>query len=99
MLTLRLDKKVYDKDTEKKIKERIAGKVDMQLGKNGITQGFLSELKNRLEKHGVVKVRVLKSYRRTSEVSIEDVAKQLASSTNSRIYEIRGFTIILVREK
>jgi len=94
-----VDKKVRGKRFEKKIKERITGKVDVQLGKNGITEGFLRELKNRLEKHGIVKVRVLGSFRKTYTDDVNAVAVTLAEKTRSRVYEIRGFAIILIKEK
>ncbi len=93
-----MDKKVHDKDTMEKIRERVAGKVDVQLGKRGVTEAFLKELENRLKHQRVVKVRLLKSFRRSSGQSIEDVASYLAEKTNSKVYEIRGFTLILVKE-
>lgn len=71
----------------------------MQLGKNGITSEFLRELKTRLEKYGVVKIRVLKSFRKTFTDNISAVAGILAEKTNSLVYEIRGFTITLIKEK
>lgn len=94
-----MDKKIYDENSYEKIKVRISGKVDMQLGKNGITEGFLSELKNRLDKQGVVKIKILRSFRRSHEEDVEQVAKYLAEQTGSSVYEIRGFTLILVRSK
>lgn len=81
------------------VKKRVAGKVDMQLGKGGISEEFINEVRNRLEKHGVVKIRVLKSYRRAHERDIEDIAREVAERSGGRIYEIRGFTFILVRER
>lgn len=94
-----MDKKIHDKNLEKKVKERIAGKIDVQLGKSGITDGFVNELKARLNKHGVVKIRVLKSFRRSFTSDIDSLASILAEKTESRVYEIRGFTIILIKEK
>ncbi len=94
-----MDKKIHDKNLEKKVKERIAGKIDVQLGKSGITDGFVNELKARLNKHGVVKIRVLKSFRRSFTGDIDSLASILAEKTESRVYEIRGFTIILIKEK
>ncbi|MEM4756773.1 MAG: YhbY family RNA-binding protein [Desulfurococcaceae archaeon] len=93
-----VDKEIYDKDIKDKVIKRIAGKVDVQLGKRGITEGFINELKTRLKKEKVVKIRVLRSFRKTSQIDILDIAKILARKTGSRIYEIRGFTIILIRD-
>lgn len=96
---MRVDKKIHGKNLKDKIKERVSGKIDVQLGKNGITEAFVNELKIRLEKHGVVKIRVLKSFREVYMGDIKSVAKDLAKITDSQVYEIRGFTIILIKEK
>ncbi|MEM0199190.1 MAG: YhbY family RNA-binding protein [Desulfurococcaceae archaeon] len=94
-----MDKKIHDKESYEKVKARIAGKVDMQLGKSGITEGFLNELRNRLNKHGVVKIRVLKSFRRYNAEEVEQVARYLAEQTGSSIYEVRGFTLVLTKKQ
>lgn len=94
---MRLGEKVSRESLKEKIKERVAGKVDVQLGKNGVTEGFIEEVKPRLEKHGVVKIRVLKSYRSGREVSVEELAARIAAAAGGRVYETRGFTIILVK--
>lgn len=96
---MRMEKKIFGKEAEEKIKERQRGKVDVQLGKNGISDSFIKEVKNRLEKHGVVKIRVLRSFRKTYNDNMAEIAEQVARATNSQIYEIRGFTIILIKEK
>jgi len=74
------------------------GKIDVQLGKSGITETFIREVESRLKKQGVVKIRVLKSFRRMFNVDIERVAVEIAEKTSSRVYEVRGFTFILIKE-
>lgn len=96
---MRMAKKVSSEQTAEKVKERLRGKVDLQLGKRGLTDGFINEVKNRLEKNQVVKIRVLRSYRKTYSSDIEEIAKQIADETGAKIYEVRGFTIILIKEK
>lgn len=99
MSSMWMDKEVHDKSLEKKVKERIAGKTDVQLGKGGVTEGFINEIKTRLDKHGVVKIRVLRSFRRNYDGDIDSLAGSIAERTESKVYEIRGFTIILIKEK
>ncbi|MCC6034971.1 MAG: YhbY family RNA-binding protein [Desulfurococcaceae archaeon] len=70
----------------------------MQLGKSGITEAFLKEVEFRLKKQKVVKIRVLKSFRRVFNTSIEKIAEEVAEKTNSRVYEVRGFTFTLIKE-
>ncbi len=93
-----VDKEISNKKLEEKICERVTGKIDVQLGKSGITEAFLREVESRLKKQGVVKIRVLKSFRRVFNVNIERVAEEIAEKTNSSVYEIRGFTFILIKE-
>ncbi|ADV65423.1 YhbY family RNA-binding protein [Desulfurococcus mucosus] len=93
---MRVDEEVHDKGIRERIKARIAGKTDLQLGKNGLTQGFIDEVKLRLEKHGVVKIRVLKSFRSNYTGDLEELAERIAGLSGGRVYEVRGFTITLV---
>jgi RNA-binding protein len=93
-----VDKEISNKNIKEKISERVAGKIDMQLGKSGITEAFLKEVEFRLKKQKVVKIRVLKSFRRVFNTSIEKIAEEIAEKTNSRVYEVRGFTFTLIKE-
>jgi len=94
-----MGEEVYDKGFREEVKARIAGKVDMQLGKNGLTEAFIEEVKRRLEKHGVVKIRVLKSYRRIHLRDISELAEEIAGLSGGRIYDVRGFTITLIKAR
>jgi len=94
-----MGEEVYDKGFREEVKARIAGKVDMQLGKNGLTEAFIEEVKRRLEKHGVVKIRVLKSYRRIHHRDISELAEEIAGLSGGRIYDVRGFTITLIKAR
>lgn len=99
MPPVRLEKKIHDKDIRKEIKIRKAGKVDVQLGKNGPTPGFIKEVKNRLEKHGVVKIRMLKSYLRSTNMDRREIAKTIAEIVGARLIEVRGYTFIIAKSK
>jgi len=92
-----MEKKVYDKSLEEEIRKRIAGKVDVQLGKKGITENFIREVKTRLEKHGVVKIRILKSYRHVSGMDRAEIARVVAERVGAKLVEVRGYTFILAR--
>ncbi len=97
MSPMRMEEEVYDKNIKEEIKKRKAGKIDLQLGKHGITKGFLDEVKNRLEKHGVVKIRILKSFARSSGVDRRNIARIIAEKTGARLIEIRGNTFIIAK--
>ncbi|MEZ0394266.1 MAG: YhbY family RNA-binding protein [Desulfurococcaceae archaeon] len=89
---MRLEKEIRDK-----IKERLRGKVDVQLGKGGLTEGFINEVKSRLEKHRVVKVKILKSFLRASGLGVDDVANKVAEILQARVVDVRGHTFVLVK--
>lgn len=67
----------------------------IQLGKNGITENFISTLKNNFKKHGNVRVSVLKSAGHNKE-SVKkysgEILEKLGKNYTSKII---GFTIIL----
>lgn len=94
-----LDEEIYDKNTREKIRERISGKVDLQLGKKGISNSFLKEVKSRLEKQGVVKIRILKSFIKSTELNRREVARRIAESSGAELVDMRGYTFILARVK
>lgn len=95
---MRVDQEIYSDDFWEALKERLAGKVDIQLGKNGVTDSFINEVKVRLRKQGVVKVRVLRSFRRSSGLDVREIAEEVAEKTGAVLYEVRGFTFILLRK-
>jgi RNA-binding protein YhbY len=67
----------------------------VQLGKNGITDGFIETLKNAFKKHDSVKVSLLKSAtrdRKEAEETAKNLCKALGKHYTSNIL---GFTIFL----
>lgn len=77
---------------DKKISSRI---VTIQLGKKGLSDGFINEVKRELEKNKIVKVKILRSARTLSR---EEIASILSTKTGAKIVKIVGYTIILVEE-
>ena len=67
-------------------------KTTIQIGKNGITQGTIEEIKTQLKKKKIVKIKFLKNADRES---FKEKARSLAMKTNAELVEMRGFTIIL----
>ena len=66
----------------------------LQVGKNGITQTFLTELDDRLKKNKIIKIKFLKnspfSNRKEAFSSLEEKLESKVS-----ILETRGWTVIL----
>ena len=73
--------------------------IVVRIGKRGITEENIQEIKNVLKKHKIMKVKLLKNFREIYPYNKEEVAKILVEKTKSKIVEIRGFTIILAKKK
>ena len=71
--------------------------IVVRIGKTGITEGLIEEIKRNLEKHKIVKVKILKSYRETIEKSRQELADTIAKLVNAKVVEIRGYTLTLER--
>lgn len=71
--------------------------IVVRIGKKGITEGLIEEIKRNLEKHKIVKVKILKSYRETIEKSRQELADMIAKLVNAKVVEIRGYTLTLER--
>ena len=82
---------------QQKIKKSLL-KVTLQIGKNGLTEGVINEIKHQLKKKNIIKIRMLKSFIKNSEMNRRDLAKFVAKVVNAELVEVRGYTIIL-REK
>jgi|UniRef100_A0A7C3WP75 Predicted RNA-binding protein containing KH domain, possibly ribosomal protein len=72
--------------------------VVVNIGKRGLTESVLREIDNVLRARGVVKVKLLKSFRESTELTREEVAEMLAKALNAEVIGVRGFVIALRRE-
>ncbi len=98
MLTLWVgDAYTMSKKTEK-VKKVIAGEAHVRIGKNGVTEQVVEEIKRRLKKEGVIKVRVLRSLIKAG-ASIEEIASEVASKARAEVVDIRGHVFVLVKRK
>lgn len=70
--------------------------IEMQLGKNGITESFIQTLKNYFEKQESLKISVLKSARGNERGKVkeysEKILEELGKNYTARVI---GFKIIL----
>lgn len=83
------------KGTERELKRRGGGlKPTIHVGKDGVTEGLIEEVKLQIKKNKLVKVRLLPS----AEGSREEISRDIASKSGSRLVEIRGNTVLLSDE-
>lgn len=69
--------------------------VAFAVGKEGVTEGVVKELQNRLSREPLVKVRLLAGSR--AETSAKDLAQDLAAKARVTLVEVRGFTALFHR--
>jgi len=85
-----------DKDKLYRLKsEAVHLKPVINIGKNGITDAVIEELKKQIKANRLVKVRMLKSA--ASEGDIQTFAQQLAETTKTTLVEVKGSTVVLYR--
>lgn len=72
--------------------------VVVNIGKRGLTEGVLREIDNVLRARGVVKVRLLRSFRESTGLTREEVAEMLAKALNAEVVGVRGFVVALKRK-
>lgn len=75
------------------IKMAKARHADVRIGKKGVTNEVINEIKRRLKDHKVVKVKI--------GMEVEDrreFAKKVAELAGAKLIEVRGFTFILAKK-
>ncbi|WP_462420669.1 ribosome assembly RNA-binding protein YhbY [Salinicoccus sp. Marseille-QA3877] len=65
-----------------------------QVGKNGVTDNFIEQINDVLEKRELIKISVLQNCLEDKD----DIAEDISKSTDSNIVNIIGNTIIIYRE-
>lgn len=70
--------------------------VTLHVGKNGVNDSTVAELKAQLHKHKLVKVRLLPSATEGG-MTTEAQANHLATSADAQLVEIRGHTAVFWR--
>jgi len=76
-----------------------SGIVTVQLGKNGITDGFIELLRKTFKNRKMVKITLLKSYTRDREEAkrtVEEICEKLKDVGNFK-HRVIGFTIALIK--
>ncbi len=71
--------------------------ITINVGKNGITESLINEINFQLEKHGVVRVRMLKNFRLASGRHKKELAREIAEKVRGRLVDFRGFVLTFER--
>jgi RNA-binding protein len=86
---------------KKKMKELKRRSVEKEttvwIGKGGVTNALLSQIKRQLDANEMVKVKVHKTSPENAEVSM--IADKIAEGTTSEIVDVRGRTFTIYRQR
>lgn len=81
-----------------RIKRRMAEeKPTVWIGKNGVTEEVVDEVKKQLKSNEIVKIRVLK--KAFTQQSMKEVTNKLVDHTVSELIDARGHTLILYKAR
>lgn len=82
-----------------KLAEKIQGRADVNIGKRGLTEEVLREIQRRLDKEGVIKVRLNRNLAQSSRLTARDVASLLSERLDAAVADVRGRTIVLAKRE
>lgn len=83
----------------KKAVDVILGKPKIYLGKKGINENVLNNIRKYLKEDGAVKVRVMKSYQILRDVDMEVIARDIAELVNGEVIDMRGSTFVIAKKR
>ncbi|MCX8173242.1 MAG: YhbY family RNA-binding protein [Thermoplasmata archaeon] len=74
---------------------REAHKIEatVRVGKNGLTDSVINEIRNQLKKRKVIKIKFLKTTKDLG--TMHEFVEILAEKTGARILDVRGGTVVL----
>jgi len=82
----------------RRIKRRLSGeKPTVWIGKSGVSQELLKEIKKQLDKREMVKIKILKSALEGDEA--KQIASRIAEQTEASLVEVRGHTFMLYKRR
>lgn len=68
-------------------------KATIRIGKGGVTQGTLDEIRHQLDQHGVVKVKMLGAF--TDSHDRKETARELAAKVGAKLIHSVGGVVVL----
>ncbi|MCC6005770.1 MAG: YhbY family RNA-binding protein [Thermofilum sp.] len=67
----------------------------VNVGKKGLDESVLEEIRSVLQSRGMVKVKLLKNFRETYGLTPEEAAVVISQRLSAEILGVRGFVIVL----
>lgn len=67
----------------------------VRIGKNGINDNQINDIRKHLKKRKLIKIKLLKSFRKEET---KDISLDIAEKTDSKVIHIIGFTFVLYKK-
>jgi RNA-binding protein len=68
----------------------------IRIGKNGLTEGAIAEIKKLLKKYKLIKIKMLKGF--AMDKNKKTVAREIAEKTDSELVQQVGFVVVLYKK-
>ena len=68
----------------------------IRIGKNGLTESTIKEIKKQLNKKKLIKVKFLRAF--INNRNKKEAAKEIAQKTNSQLINLVGFVVVLYKD-
>lgn len=68
----------------------------IRVGKNGVTENIINDVKMLVKKKKIVKIKVLRSA--LGSATMKDIANKIVEETNLRIIQLRGHSIVVAKK-
>ncbi len=72
--------------------------ADVNIGKYGLSEHVIAEIKRRLKQKGIVKVRLLNSSLEVENIDRRAMASEVARKVGGLLIDVRGKTLVIVRK-
>lgn len=69
--------------------------ASLQMGKAGLTDAFVDEVKHHLGQEDLIKIKLLRSARAGEDR--KDLAEELAEAADAVLVEVKGYTVVLYK--
>ncbi|WP_405269800.1 YhbY family RNA-binding protein [Methanobrevibacter sp.] len=81
--------------TKKEMMNRALSAMTINIGKNGVNENVIEEIKRQLEANEIVKIKFAKNIARDKDKYIDDIVTQ----TKAKLIDVRGHVAVIYKKK
>ena len=81
--------------SKKEMMNRALSAMTINIGKNGVNENVIEEIKRQLEANEIVKIKFAKNIARDKDKYIDDIVTQ----TKSKLIDVRGHVAVIYKKK